>query len=25
VSIEFYVVNAPAELVELTIFLERLR
>ncbi len=25
VSIEFYVVNAPAELVSLTIFLERLR
>jgi|TARA_B100002003_G_scaffold224652_1_gene230140 phage baseplate assembly protein W len=25
VSIEFYVVNAPAELVDLTIFLERLR
>ena len=25
VSIEFYVVNAPTELVDLTIFLERLR
>ena len=25
VSIEFYVVNTPTELVELTLFLERLR
>jgi phage baseplate assembly protein W len=25
VSVEFYVVNAPTELVELTLFLERLR
>ena len=25
VSVEFYVVNAPTELVDLTIFLERLR